>query len=296
MRLSNRIFVALAVLAGTLFAFSPDVSAHKNTGSEATVTGTVTWPAGAKTAFDLKNRTANFGGTNLSLDSRAASNTRLNGCRRAGGNPAPGGLPVGDPTTATTYTSSDLCFLFTGLAITTVGLWDGLNHKTNFACDASGTTGASGNDKPTPTPADLGPPPNLQAVALGATIGASYGEFTCNGSPIDPAFLHVPSADGHFHLLSPAATVVGFLGEIHCTVAIGGVPCPKNHPGNQTRKGANGGHTTPVSDADHNNSRIKHTVACKGDVTPTEFGSKFVVPPLIDTVTQAAVTLVCSIA
>lgn len=280
---SLKLFVVLTTLAGSLFAFSPGASAHKNTGSFGPVAGTVTWPQDPKegtvrdgAGFDLDR---GVGSANLSLDRRAGTNSLLNGCRLAGGNSGEG-LPVGNtgkvtdsgtppaPRDPELYTTHDLCFRFDGLQIESAGLWDGLNHKTNFSCVASGTTGASGNDK-------AGPP---SSGLPGPTFGSFYGEFTCNGLPLEPTFDWVPSADGHFHGLTLGSTTIGFLGEVHCTVAGPAPvnkPCPKNNLNNATRL-ENDGHTTPLSPngsplavgENHNDSRIKHTLACKGEVVP----------------------------
>lgn len=329
---SVRLFVVLATLAGSLFAFSPGASAHKNTGTVAAVNGIVEWPQGPKSpTFDLFNRSDNFG-SGLSLDSRDATNSRLNGCRLEDGNSREG-LPVGHtgkvtpPTPPELYTSHDLCFKFDGLQILSLGLWDGLNHETDFRCDASGTNGASGNDK--------GPAANVPASKLQGTdppvnkptFGAFYGEFTCDGFLVDSQIPDVQlpavgTADGHFHGLSVGSTTIAFLGEVHCTTPnpandpLTGVPnvCPKDNPANRTRF-ANGGRTSPrfpdgspLDPKDHNESRIKHTIACKGEVVPWlapvagPFGeqppyAKYpgVMAPPGDTIRSADVVLECVI-
>lgn len=253
-RLSLKLFLVLAFVAGPVLGFAPDASAHKNTNTVAAVVGNVGWPelpkhggigidglvdragltclegeaACADASFDL-DRTP--GGTDLSLDIRASAGLAvnlLNGCRKKGGNTTHG-LPLGGD-------NGDQCFAFTDLVITATGVLEGRLHVTDFACESSGTSAATGST------------PNGGPVVAQKRLGAFYGEFVCDGP--GPTGV-VPSADGHFHGLSKHSTIA-FLGEVHCTVAnADGVACPPDYA---------------VPDPVLDDSRIKHTLACKGSV------------------------------
>lgn len=294
-RLSLKLFVVLAIVAGPVLGFAPDASAHKRTGSKGPVRGFVQWPERPKSHatlpdFDLRR---SVGTSNLSLDLRRVAGTvgtagtnaggLLNGCRLKGGNTAPG-LPVLDPVAGGLAVAHDLCFFFESLSIQSAGLWEKRKHVTDFDCVASGTSGASGS------PLDPSVLP---------TLGAFYGEFTCDGNPVlgadnpvKPEPNWVPSADGHFHGLSLGSTTIGFLGEVHCTVSrtVGGrtANCPQG-PENDLTKVANSG---------VDRSRIKHTLACKGEVVPdpTAAGTDSDGDLVPDTAQLAAVALNCTIA
>lgn len=258
MRLSVKLFMALAVLAGSLFGFSPDAAAHRNTGSVAEVAGTVQWfcPGGPAVA-----------GNPLGVKS---------------------GLPIGDPATQEAYTTPDCFFSFgtSGLEINSSGLWDGMNQLTAFICGATGKTGASGNDKGVPN-AGL-PVPTLnpnQAVALGPTFGAFRGDFTCTGASVNALKYNLPGSAGSFQGLTTGGTTIGFLGTINCvgaTCPLGTTPGQKNYTtckvSCKVTGGATSGHVTPDNwgpnppagafDPDHNKSVVSHTVACEGEIVP----------------------------
>lgn len=250
MRLSSKIFVALAVLAGSLFGFTPDASAHMNTESVAVVSGTVLWPAGPLGDFDLPR---GLNGCLLPTGNTNNGLAQLDTALRAADPDS--GLPVG-PALADGETNHDLCFKFVQAAISSAGKWNGQPHQTNLECEATGTTGASGVN------------PNPGA------LGASYGEFECDIPPDDPITptpepgldpLPAFFADGHFHLLSKATTVA-FLGVINqCNVDAPGTandcdPAGGGPPPSTTFPNARYGKKGP--------SVLKHTVACKGEVVP----------------------------
>lgn len=281
-RLSLKLFLVLAFVAGPVLGFAPDASAHKATRSIATVVGSVEWPANAvvgvnpartgppnilatKAAYGLGRATDAGLAAGLALESR-----ELNGCRLLTANPGDG-LPLGVPGESTTVL--DLCFSFSGLTITLAGQYKGVAHVSDLDCESSGTS----------TPAAGG-------------WGSFYGEYVCGVVPgTAPA---IGSADGHFHGISVQAPAIAFLGELMCTVTVSAVPCPP--PIAQPVDAAWKPGMPVVSDT-------KHTLACKGVITPAVLdkagapmvsivdkpGSATVVP---DVLLRADVELTCLVA
>lgn len=267
MRLT-KLLLALAVVAGSLFAFSPDASAHRNTGSVAAVAGSVAWncPAGG-----------------------------------------PNGLPIGDPATQKAYTTPDCKFNFTTLQINSVGLWDGMNQKTVFTCTTpTGSTGASGNDKGTPLQAQ--PDTQQVALGTtfgafrgtfacdGATAGAGYnlpgsiGSFqglSLGGTTI--GFLGTIDCK--------AAGAGGAVNGTTCPLGPG-TPAgnqPTLNGGNYTSLTANpAGTVTPAGwgAVDHNVTALSHTVACKGEVVPVLAVGYFTATDVFATAGQVALNCV----
>lgn len=258
-RLSLKLFLVLAFVAGPVLGFAPDASAHKGTHTQAVVTGDLDWPIDPKAGllragagFDLDRAPAAGG---LSLDARAV----LNGCRLATGNSAAlvaagaivpagsGALPI---STLWRLPAAELCFAFDTLEIKTVGVWEDRVHQTDFDCISSGTSSPSGGATTVP-------------------FGSFYGEFTCNGVAGTDV---VPTADGHFHGISAAGGLaIAFLGEVHCTVDIVPNTCPAVTSVPTTGTYATKGSALsagPGSPPWMNVSHIKHTLACKGNVTP----------------------------
>lgn len=268
-RLSLKRFVVLISAIGLVFGFMPNAAAHKNTEMAATVTGTVQWPQGDKSpTFDLDR---GIGNTDLSLDARAVGSgaTRegglLNGCRlddtpaNPGGGNRGAGLVLSGP-------QSDLCFLFESgdLVITAVGQHHGYQLATEFDCVSSGTSAASGSAAGQDTGKELTGGVNHMVAPV--AVGAFYGEFTCNGNQLDPNVPFLPSADGHFHGQSAAGGAeIAFLGEVQCTVETAEAVCDPPVPHEDE---VNFSYFDPPKDGSSAKSRIKHTLSCKGQVTP----------------------------
>lgn len=156
MRLSSKFFMALAVLAGSIFGFSPDAGAHNDTAMIGTVVGSVNWDTG--------NAGILPGG---GLPEPAATD---GGCGVV--NAAPGGLPVLNPSVV------DLCFEFTGVTINVAGVHEGAAPVVaGFLCEAAGTSGVDGGGPVSPPNGAFHGYYDCVDPALGAQLPTAQGHF-----------------------------------------------------------------------------------------------------------------------